>query len=567
MLTDASSVPQGTRVSCDVCVIGAGAAGISVAIELDGSPLRTVLLESGRMQPDQATQDLYAGEGAGIPYFTLDGSRIRFFGGTTNHWGGVCQPFEPIDFSVQDGVPLSGWPVGRDELEDPYRRAAELCNVASWELFRDGLDEAATAPSFGPHFTPRVVQRIPSANRRFRRNHRDQLQRSERVEVLLGANAIRFHTSDEGTTLQRVEAATLDGNRFLVEARAFVVATGATENARLLLTGASDLRRGMGSAYDVVGRYFLEHPRFIAGLLAPTDPLLPMRFYDWHRRDGATFRAYLALSPETRRERALPGAQFRLSPIYAGRTAGIEEAPAVASLRALGDRLQGSREESAGSLFAHVRRVAADLTRWQSAAVPGGPLPIPRPQAIRALGLVNRTTVTDWSRRHLGDIATWGLTRMGWAPLEAVTVTTILQPVPNPDSRVTLADRRDALGMPRAKLEWRLTDDDRQVLGRVMRLMGQAVGSLDLGRLRLTFDPDGSDWPSELVGGYHQMGTTRMSDDPRTGVVDRHCRVHGMSNLFIAGSSVFPTGGDGSPTLTLVALAVRLAARLRSRLA
>jgi choline dehydrogenase-like flavoprotein len=152
----------------------------------------------------------------------------------------------------------------------------------------------------------------------------------------------------------------------------------------------------------------------------------------------------------------------------------------------------------------------------------------------------------------------------GRGPVTHVDVVTRIDPVPNRDSRVTLSDERDALGMQRIRLDWRLSDQDRHSVARTMELLAAQVGQAGLGRIRITFDEKQQEWPADLAGGWHHMGTTRMSDDPRLGVVDRQCRVHGTTNLFVAGSSVFPTSGSGTPTMLIVALALRLADHMRS---
>lgn len=566
MIEHARTVPRNSAIASDLCVIGAGAAGISLAVEMDGSPFSVTVLESGTMELDVRTQALHSGESAGIPYFAMDSSRLRFFGGTTNHWGGVCQPFEAIDFEPRPQIPLSGWPVTRTELDPYYQRAATLSNVGSWELFRSGLDEEASAVSFGPHFTPRVVQRIPVADRRFRPNHRQRLAASDNVRVVLGANVINVETSEDPGSASHVAVATLDGNRFTVSARAFVLCTGAVENARILLASTTTHPGGLGNRHDQVGRFFTEHPRFIAASIRPFDPHLPVRFYDWHRRDGATFRAYLALAPESRRSLGLPGVQLRLGPTLNGRDSDLQEVPAVQSLRKLSEALPGSPKMSRG-LWPHLKRVGRDLTRWQSAAIPGGPVPVPRPALVRELFLGTPLERAFLSRHLAGDIWSNTLARVGYLPIDELTVTAILQPVPNPESRVTLTAQQDALGVPRARLDWRLSDVDRHTLDTVLDLMAHAVGDLGIGRTRFLYDRNDSAWPTSLRGGYHQMGTTRMSTDPRTGVVDANCRVHDVRNLFVGGSSVFPTGGDGAPTITIVALAVRLADHLKRHLA
>jgi choline dehydrogenase-like flavoprotein len=152
-------------------------------------------------------------------------------------------------------------------------------------------------------------------------------------------------------------------------------------------------------------------------------------------------------------------------------------------------------------------------------------------------------------------------------PVQLVTLGTVTEPLPNPESRVTLDDSVDALGMPRVKLDWRLQKKDRDHLRRAHELVASSLGRSGEGRFRWTPELKQAPWPPQMVGGYHHMGTTRMHDDPKRGVVDANARVHGLANLSVAGSSVFPTVGCANPTLTIVALALRLADHLRGELA
>jgi choline dehydrogenase-like flavoprotein len=137
---------------------------------------------------------------------------------------------------------------------------------------------------------------------------------------------------------------------------------------------------------------------------------------------------------------------------------------------------------------------------------------------------------------------------------------------PNPDSRVTLGAERDALGMPRVKLDWRLTELDRRSFQAFYEVLGRELGRSGVGRVRMRdwVMEKGPSWPSSLGGGWHHMGTTRMHADPKRGVVDANCRVHGVGNLYVAGASVYPTAGCANPTLTLVALSLRLSDHLES---
>ncbi len=212
--------------------------------------------------------------------------------------------------------------------------------------------------------------------------------------------------------------------------------------------------------------------------------------------------------------------------------------------------------------------LAADLMSWQEATIPGGPLAVPLPEVV---GEVARRVAAGQAESALplvfGDIATAGVDKLaGGLPLLGIGLLTAIEQVPNPDSRVSLANERDAMGMRRVQLDWRLTDLDKHSVVRTLELLGAELGRTGLGRLRIDVDDDSNTWPEDLAGGWHHMGTTRMSDDPSRGVVDRDCRVHGVDNLYVAGSSVFTTAGTGTPTMTLVALSLRLTDHLREAL-
>jgi choline dehydrogenase-like flavoprotein len=238
----------------------------------------------------------------------------------------------------------------------------------------------------------------------------------------------------------------------------------------------------------------------------------------------------------------------------------------VESLKALRRALTG---DGGGELAQDLSNVVSDLMTWNRFTIPGAPLPVPYPEVI---GELIRSTPRERQSLLpglLGDVAGYLYTRVrgGDLPVDNLLVTARFEQVPNPDSRVTLSDEPDDLGVPRAVLDWRLTDADRHNVRRAMEVLGAEIGRAGVGRLRIMFEEEGSDWPQDLVGGYHLMGTTRMHADPTQGVVDADCRVHGTSNVFVAGSSVFPTGGSGNPTMLIVALALRLADHLKAVIA
>ena len=145
---------------------------------------------------------------------------------------------------------------------------------------------------------------------------------------------------------------------------------------------------------------------------------------------------------------------------------------------------------------------------------------------------------------------------------------TRLEQAPNPNSRVMLSDQKDALGVPRIKLDWQLTALDKRSIRQLYETLGQEAGRQRIGRIQLQdwLLEDEPMWPPYLGGGWHHMGTARMHEDPKQGVVDAQCKVHGLSNLYVAGSATFPTAGAANPTLTLIAMALRLSDHLKEKM-
>jgi choline dehydrogenase-like flavoprotein len=484
MLLDARQVDRDATLEADLCVVGAGAAGITLARALAATPLRVVLLESGGLEPHAPTQALYRGRVFGRNYFTLDSCRTRQLGGSTNCWRGMCRPLDALDFEERDWLPGSGWPFGAELLRPYYERAQQVLRLEGFDYAGARWASAGRPPLpfAGDEIETRVFQ---VAAHRFGELYRAELERAPNLRTLLFANAVGFETDPEGRAVQGVRVACLDGNRFRVRARANVLACGGIENARLLL--ASQL----GNAHDLVGRHFMEHPHVVAGVLLPSSEALPLGLYRAHASGRVQVAGYLTSSEALRRrERLLAWCAFLAQEVE------------------LPEFEQG------------LARVVREID-----GAAGGP-------AARAIFLTSE-----------------------------------LEQAPNPASRVRLIEERDALGLPRVQLEWRLSAVDKQSARRHQEILGAALGRAGLGRLQILLSEDERAWPEDLGGGRHHMGTTRMHADPRRGVVDADGRVHGLANLYVAGSSVFPTAGAANPTLTIVALALRLAEHLRGALA
>lgn len=481
MLIDSRAIESGSVREADLCIVGAGAAGITLARELAGGPLKVVLLESGGFDDDPDSQALYRGRVYGRSYFTLDSARTRRFGGSTWCWHGLCRPFEASDFEERPWVPESGWPFGLDELRPFYERAQEVIGLDAFDYGPERWSGAGLVPfALGDDFESRVLQVSP---RRFGATYREELVKASNVDVCLFANLTGFAVDENARRVEAARVATLGGRRFEVRARRYVLATGGIENARLLLVSNDVQSGGLGNGNDLVGRYFMDHPHLLAGGLLRASQEVPLDFYRVREVGRIQVAGVLLPSPALQRREQLLSFDAYLS--------------ASADFPEFEDALAG---------------LVAEMDRKSE------------PPARQAVFFMNEC-----------------------------------EQAPNRASRVVLDDERDALGVPRVRLEWRLSALDHTSLSRGHRLLARELGRRGLGRFQMMLDEEVPGWPAEMVGGRHHMGTTRMHADPRRGVVDADCRVHGVENLWVAGSSVFPTSGSANPTLTVVALALRLA--------
>jgi len=529
VLVDARTIPNNQTLETDVCIIGAGAAGITLALQFAGQPFRVCLLESGGLERDEGAQALYRGENIGLPYFPLHIPRLRYFGGTTNHWGGICAPFEDIDFETREWIPYSGWPFRKSTIDPFYERAFSICqlqssewNLASWEE----ADKPAL-PFVGDRVITGVGQQVPYASRHFGRTYRDEVIRAQNITTYLHANITELETEETVTSVTRVRVACLSGSKFSIRAKLYILAAGGIENARLLLLSNIRHSAGLGNQNDLVGRFFLEHPLVRAGIVRLSNRHIPLKFYQRHKVKESIVGGSLGLSAEVRRREQLVTIDVALDPVYDEAYTRALESKGVRSLRSLLKTLWN--RDMPDEFGKHVGNVIADIGNL----------------AVAAYGQL----------RFRGDY-----------PTDYIRLTATIDPAPNRDSRVTLAPELDQLGKNRVQLDWRLSPIDKHSVRRTLEIIGVELGRAGIGRLQIGLDDDDTTWPADLGAASHHMGTTRMHDDPKLGVVDKNCQVHGIANLFIAGSSVFPTAGYGTPTLMIVALALRLADHIQGKL-
>lgn len=528
MFIDSRTLPEDSVIEADICIIGAGAAGITMAKEFSNSRLRVCVLESGDYEYDSETQGLYVGDDVGIPYFPLVACRLRFFGGTTNHWSGSCRPFSEEDFMARDWVPNSGWPITRQDLVPYYMRASEILKLdtSGWDLeYWKDHDNHPQMKFEDDDLETRVVLKAQEPFMRLGRYYRDEVKQAENVIVYLNANVTDIASDDQAQEVSHLKVECLSGNKFSVKAKKYVLATGGIENPRLLLLSNNTIASGLGNQNDLVGRYFMEHPRFLAGKILPSDADMDAGFYDWHNVLNSIIKGYLTFPKDVLKKEKMVDIQIRLETHTIESYVDAANADGVNSFNELAGSI--SKFELPDELGKHIGNVISDID----------------------------------------DIAvtTYRKIRYGGMPVEIHLYPRICQ-VPNPDSRVMLSNDLDQLGQRKSKLDWQLTSTDKHSVKKAMQLLGIDLGKAGLGRLQNMTD-DMDVWPSDVTGGWHHMGTTRMSHSEKSGVVDKNCQVFGVSNLYIAGSSVFPTAGSGTPTLTIMALAIRLADHIKREVA
>ena len=499
MELEGRSLPDGARLESDLCIVGAGPAGLSLAAQFAKGGTAVVVLESGSWKEDAAPQLLNRGRVEGDPYAGLEATRYRRIGGSASLWnmpmgatdGGKFVPLDPVDFQGERGRPP--WPIQFQDLEPYYRRAQAIAAVgpleyeaSAWKL------PPSPIPAGHPTFASRVYQF--GVRDTFSRTLPALLRRDSNLVLCQGATAIRLLW--KGRTVNAVEAITALGNRITVGTRTLILAAGGIESARILMveTEAGRLRDESGW----LGRGFMEHPRDFSMTIATTSQAVfeRLEFFDSHRIDGVPVGGRIAMQASAIVDQDLPNASVTLLPIWRARR------PVHWRIKKLARRFGWKLRGVPGYGWAGVRYSARDFEGFQL--------------------LIN------------------------------------LEEFPHPDNRLILDAERDALGVPRVCLvrQWRQADQDRLV--RLRALLAGTLEEIGLAPVRLgpavTPDPNA----------HHHMGATRMAADSAGGVTDGYGRVFGTDNLFVLGPSVFPSGGFANPTLTIMALALRLADHLRS---
>ncbi len=550
----------GTVFDADLVIAGGGPAGLMIAREFFGTSIRVLVLESGLLDetPDHAAlaevesigeprteaqkHKRIAFHGASSTIWSNEcqpyGVRCRALGGSSHAWAGKSAAFDPIDFRARPWIQNSGWPIEHSSLQPFLNRAIQAMNLSLeqpdvqvstedlrsfyWQFSRSRLDHLDVM-RFGREFVTFTASNI---------------------RVLLNATATQIGLTNDGTRFEFVDVATLEGAKSRVNAKLAVIAASGIENSRLLLASNTVHAAGIGNLHDRVGRYLMDHPGAKVGQFGPEAiaPLMKRFGFRGVRNGGAMhmFMHGLALTPAVQEREELPNAAI----YFMGERSPDDPWDALKRLlqrkspRPFQDSLALIRRADLIVKGAGLKVLASDLT----------PAPLK--------DLIVNTAIRYRPNMVAEEFLSGGLPHK----LTGFSIDAITEQRPNPDSRVTLSHNTDRHGVPLAKVDWRIDGRDRHGLVRIAQLAHGILPQIGLPQPLL--EP----WVAEdraedsvIIDMAHTLGTTRMSSDPKVGVVDSQCQVHGVHGLYIAGGSIFPTSGHANPTLMILALAIRLA--------
>ncbi|MBL8329098.1 MAG: GMC family oxidoreductase [Rubrivivax sp.] len=604
MLIDARTLPAGQALDADVVIVGAGPGGITAAREFLGTGIRVALLETGGFDPDDAIQELAAdcGPAIGDLYPGAQWMRSRQYAGTAQQWGidmsgrqpklkapvssvavahvqnlsegqdkqGVRYvPLDPIDFEQRDWLPHSGWPITRADLDPYYARAHVVGQSAAYD-YEPGhwADENAKPFRFDNgrldshmfHFGLRDV---------FIVEYRRALEQSDNVTLYLNATVVGLETGSSGQQVEQARIRHFDGREQTFRARRFILAVGGLETPRLLLLSNQTHKTGLGNQHDVVGRFLMDHPVIRSGFFVPPDRGIfrRMAFYDTRWIGDKMVVAKPVISEALMRSEQLMNTTAVLFPRVG--TKGSDpvrwffpkgprfRSPAVTSARTLAMSIK--RRRLPPGFAGHVATMLGGLDDmlfywWR------------KNQAV----VHHHCPCAHWKNR--GVLHQYGLDHGGWSRLDnletqygCIEMLHMTEQAPDPDNRIVLGEEQDRLGKRRMQIHWKWNDIDVRSTRRAQEIYAEELSRQGLGPFTLQRDRD---VPTILLPSvHHHMGTARMHADPRQGVVDSECRIHGVSNVSIASSAVFTTGGYANCTLTIMAFAIRIADRLKRELA
>ena len=525
-INDLREMNASQPIEVDVCIVGAGPAGLSIATELAGTHLSVLVLESGvKGHETEFAVALDKIESIGEPRIMEPHKvRNRAVGGSSLTWSGRCRPLNAIDYEHRTWIPGSGWPVTEEEMAPFVERSLHYLGLQSLDCDDESLDshdrDLATLGLRSKELRSIFWQfsRGPGIGGNYVHFGQEfQKLKSSNVQLLTNATVSEIVTSRDGSHIQDIRVLTPDRTAYKVRSGLTVLCGGGIENARILLLSRRYDPKGIGNQFDLVGRFLMDHPRTTVGHFSSESQVAIQKYFGLQRHASqAVLQRGVALRPEfQQREHLLNGAAWT--------TQHVADDDVWRALRSLLRNTGSNRVAQSRHVLRNSDQLLSGL--WNR-LLRGRPLP----------------------------------RRMGRLDMDVM-----VEQTPDSDSRITLGIRTDALDMPLARIDWKIGQMERRTAIALGKTFNAALKCAGLPQAELV------DWvrrnrPEDAVfeDMAHPIGATRMSTYPSQGVVDHNGRVFGIDNLYIAGSSVFPTAGHANPTLMIVAMALRMADYIRA---
>ena len=519
-----------TEISCDICIVGSGAAGIAIASRFVNNKLKVLLMESGEFKPVRETQNLYDLHNIGYPIRQDFMSRARYHGGTTNIWLGRSMMLSRIDFIDRNWVSDSGWPFGYNEILNYYNKAVKLLKLPKKENFQvnkwfSGMNKYEKLINYEQNICLNAsIWGVRPFN--FRREYFSTFKTSRYLDVYLNSNLVKITLNENKKHISKVDFTSLNGNSLVVKPKICVLACGGLENPRLLLNSRHQINCGLGNENDLVGRYYSDHPRSIMGTIELNrNSRLPL-FVGYPFSDGK-IQLGIQFSEDTQKSDKLLNNYLSLEPVVPDI---VEES--YDSIIRLGKRFfrrgYSDKRLNFSTSIAHIPEIIYYLT-------PKELLPHKLYSFIFPFLKYSKSLSGSYKLR----------------------VANYCEQAPNSNSRVFLGKDKCRLGLNKIILDWRVGQDEKRNVLKLQSFVESCLRKNNIGKLcRNSSD-------IKFTDASHHIGTTRMSHDSKKGVVDSNCKIHNIDNLYIAGSSVFPTAGHANPTLTIVALSLKLADEIK----
>ncbi|MRI02115.1 hypothetical protein GH721_16340 [Kriegella sp. EG-1] len=511
-----------TEVSykADICIIGSGAAGFACALSFLKNKHSVILLEGGLHEFNAQAADIHQAEISGFKHGGIHEARERIVGGTTTTWGGQALPFMKEDFEKRAFIPNSGWPISFEELAPYYKKAEDILGTDQTIpfTFKPWKDWGVKNLDFNTSILEPIITKwcqIPN----FQTQHGEKIKNSKQIQLLTNANVTEI-LPDSNNAVAALTIKSLSGKTGAIKAKYYIAAGGAFETVRLFLNSKKFHPSGLGNENNLVGRYIFDHVAATVGQILPKSRNAFQNIFDTFYKNGFKYLPRLKLNPEH----------------------AIKNQILFASAQIVFTTKADSTLELSKELFSFL--IQKQFPKKYVYAFLKKPS-----RLIELLAIVYR----------------WKFNKRGTSPKKgSIWLEVHSEQEPNADSKIILSDKRDVLGMQRINLKWSISDVTIKTIRKMALITAKEMQNSDIAHVKL------KDWitnknlnfANQLTDTYHQAGGLKMSNYRKNGVVNENCMVYGVENLYIASSAVFPSSSFSNPTMTIIALAIRISEKI-----